>query len=48
MPIAAARCGPLVFLDADSDGYSDYLIKLRPLLQPGGLIAAHNVASASR
>jgi len=36
-----------VFLDADNDGYLDYLTKLRPLVRPGGLIAAHNVASAS-
>jgi predicted O-methyltransferase YrrM len=38
--------GPIdfVFLDADKDGYLDYLIKLRPLLRPGGLIAAHNMA----
>jgi predicted O-methyltransferase YrrM len=37
--------GPVdfVFLDADKDGYLDYLTKLRPLLRPGGLIAAHNM-----
>jgi len=37
--------GPIdfVFLDADKDGYLDYLTKLRPLLRPGGLIAAHNM-----
>ncbi len=31
------------FLDADKDGYLDYLTKLRPLVRPGGLIAAHNM-----
>jgi predicted O-methyltransferase YrrM len=35
----------LVFLDADKDGYVDYLNKLLPLVRPGGLIVAHNVAS---
>lgn len=33
----------LVFLDADKDGYVDYLNKLLPLVRPGGLILAHNV-----
>lgn len=33
-----------VFLDADKDGYLDYLTRLRPLVRPGGLIAAHNMA----
>lgn len=38
--------GPVdfVFLDADKEGYLDYLTKLRPLVRPGGLIAAHNMA----
>ncbi len=36
----------LVFLDADKDGYLDYLEKLAPLVRPGGLILAHNVDSA--
>jgi predicted O-methyltransferase YrrM len=35
----------LVFLDADKDGYPDYLSKLAPLTRPGGLIVAHNMAS---
>lgn len=37
--------GPLdlVFLDADKDGYLDYLRKLLPLVRPGGLIVAHNM-----
>jgi caffeoyl-CoA O-methyltransferase len=33
----------LVFIDADKSGYVDYLNKLLPLVQPGGLILAHNV-----
>jgi predicted O-methyltransferase YrrM len=33
----------LVFLDADKEGYVDYLNKLLPLLRPGGLIVAHNM-----
>ncbi len=37
--------GPLdmVFLDADKDGYLDYLHQLLPLVRPGGLIVAHNM-----
>lgn len=33
----------LVFLDADKEGYLDYLEKLLPKLRPGGLIIAHNM-----
>lgn len=33
----------LVFLDADKEGYIDYLEKLMPMLRPGGLILAHNI-----
>jgi caffeoyl-CoA O-methyltransferase len=33
----------LVFIDADKSGYVDYLNKLLPLVQAGGLILAHNV-----
>jgi len=33
----------LAFIDADKDGYVDYLNKLLPLLKSGGLILAHNV-----
>jgi caffeoyl-CoA O-methyltransferase len=33
----------LVFIDADKSGYVDYLNKLLPLVQQGGLILAHNV-----
>ncbi len=36
----------LVFLDADKDGYVDYLNQLLPRLRPGGLILAHNVEYA--
>jgi predicted O-methyltransferase YrrM len=34
----------VVFIDADKDGYSDYLQKTLPLVRPGGLILAHNVS----
>lgn len=34
----------LLFLDADKAGYSDYLQALLPLVRPGGLIVAHNMA----
>jgi predicted O-methyltransferase YrrM len=33
----------IVFLDADKEGYVDYLAKLLPLVRPGGLILAHNM-----
>lgn len=33
----------ILFLDADKEGYLDYLQKLVPLLRPGGLIIAHNM-----
>jgi caffeoyl-CoA O-methyltransferase len=37
--------GPIdvVFIDADKEGYVDYLNKLLPLVRRGGLILAHNV-----
>ena len=35
----------LAFIDADKEGYLDYLRKLSPLVRPGGLIVAHNMAS---
>jgi predicted O-methyltransferase YrrM len=35
----------LVFIDADKEGYPDYLQKLAPMVRPGGLIVAHNMAS---
>ena len=33
----------ILFLDADKEGYTDYLNKLLPLVRPGGLILSHNV-----
>lgn len=33
----------LLFLDADKQGYLDYLNKLLPLVRPGGLVVAHNM-----
>ena len=33
----------LLFLDADKEGYVDYLEKLLPLVRPGGLVIAHNM-----
>jgi len=33
----------ILFLDADKEGYVDYLDKLLPLLRPGGLVIAHNM-----
>lgn len=37
--------GPIdvVFIDADKEGYLDYLKKLLPLMRPGGLVLAHNM-----
>lgn len=41
--------GPIdiVFIDADKEGYRDYLNQLLPLLKPGGLILAHNISGTS-
>ena len=36
----------VAFIDADKDGYVDYLNKILPLVRPGGLILAHNVEMA--
>lgn len=38
--------GPIdmVFLDADKEGYVDYLEKLLPKVRPGGLVVAHNMS----
>lgn len=33
----------ILFIDADKEGYADYLNKLLPLVRPGGLILAHNI-----
>ena len=38
----------ILFLDADKEGYTDYLNKLLPLVRPGGLILAHNTTNAGR
>ena len=38
----------LLFIDADKDGYLDYLNKLLPLIRPGGLIVTHNMNSTNR
>ena len=35
----------VVFIDADKEGYVDYLNKLLPLVRPGGLMLAHNMDS---
>jgi caffeoyl-CoA O-methyltransferase len=37
--------GPIdmCFIDADKEGYTDYLTKLLPKVRPGGLIVAHNI-----
>jgi caffeoyl-CoA O-methyltransferase len=34
----------IIFLDADKEGYIDYLTKLLPLLRRGGLVIAHNIS----
>jgi len=43
--LVAKLKGPIdvAFIDADKSGYVDYLNKLLPLVQSGGLILAHNV-----
>ena len=38
----------ILFLDADKQGYADYLNKLLPLVRPGGLILSHNVYDAGQ
>jgi len=35
----------ILFLDADKEGYIDYLNKLLPLVRQGGLIIAHNMTA---
>lgn len=36
----------MVFIDADKEGYADYLKQMLPKLRPGGLILAHNTVSS--
>ena len=38
----------VLFLDADKEGYPDYLEKLLPLVRPGGLILSHNINMVDR
>jgi len=33
----------MAFVDADKEGYIDYLNKLLPKMRPGGLVVAHNI-----
>jgi predicted O-methyltransferase YrrM len=33
----------VLFIDAEKEGYADYLRELLPLVRPGGLILAHNM-----
>jgi caffeoyl-CoA O-methyltransferase len=42
--------GPIdiVFIDAEKEGYVDYLAAVLPLVRPGGLILAHNVPRQSQ
>ena len=44
----ADLAGPIdvLFLDADKEGYIDYLKQLLPKVKPGGLILAHNTTNA--
>ena len=37
----------IVFIDADKEGYVDYLNTMLPLVRPGGLILAHNTDMAA-
>ncbi len=38
----------VLFIDADKEGYADYLNKLLPLVRPGGLILSHNINSTGQ
>jgi caffeoyl-CoA O-methyltransferase len=38
----------VLFIDADKEGYLDYLNKLLPLVRPGGLILSHNIESTGQ
>ena len=35
----------MVFIDAEKEGYLDYLKKVLPLVRPGGLVLAHNMTA---
>lgn len=37
----------VLFIDADKEGYVDYLNRLLPLVRPGGLVLAHNVGEVT-
>lgn len=47
---AKAVQGPidLVFIDAEKEGYTQYLEQVLPLVRPGGLIVAHNIPREKR
>ncbi|MBN2593735.1 MAG: class I SAM-dependent methyltransferase [Sedimentisphaerales bacterium] len=38
----------ILFIDADKEGYLDYLTKMLPLVRPGGLILSHNIDMIGR
>ena len=38
----------VLFIDADKEGYTDYLNKLLSLVRPGGLILSHNIDSTGQ
>ena len=38
----------LVFIDAEKEGYVDYLKTVLPLVRPGGLILAHNTTDSKK
>jgi caffeoyl-CoA O-methyltransferase len=38
----------VLFIDADKEGYPDYLKKLLPLVRPGGFILSHNINSTGQ
>ncbi len=38
----------LLFIDADKEGYLDYLNKLLPLIRPGGIVVSHNINPATK
>lgn len=38
----------VLFIDADKEGYLDYLNKLLPLVRPGGFVLSHNIEMIGR